>query len=225
MDCHGGRVCPRAAGAAERSRRRARHGGAGQVGYLFVICHGGGDAPADSQNSRTRRVPASPCLLCTLTKAPCAILPVDHGIATIDVVAAIEHRFSKKRAALSNLFPPPAGTNAAPRRALPFSADPRDRDRSAGCARRPMSVVIRLFVFAMRAFGVCHVCPCAAFGPLPLFSPSPCSSRYTGDRRSPNAAVRKRRMRLSPIAAHPPRRPRRRMAPRLLPGHQVRRGS
>ncbi|MEA2926450.1 MAG: hypothetical protein QOD25_3572, partial [Alphaproteobacteria bacterium] len=32
--------------------------------------------------------PASPCLLCTLTSAPCAILPVDHSIATIDVVAA-----------------------------------------------------------------------------------------------------------------------------------------
>jgi hypothetical protein len=56
---------------------------------LFVICHGSGDAPADSQNVPDTPRPASPCLLCTLTKAPCAILPVDHyGMVTIDVVAA-----------------------------------------------------------------------------------------------------------------------------------------
>jgi hypothetical protein len=55
---------------------------------LFVICHGSGDAPADNQNVPETPRPASPCLLCTLTSAPCAILPVDHSIATIDVVAA-----------------------------------------------------------------------------------------------------------------------------------------
>jgi hypothetical protein len=55
---------------------------------LFVICHGSGDAPADSQNVPDTPRPASPCLLCTLTSAPCAILPVDHSIATIDVAAA-----------------------------------------------------------------------------------------------------------------------------------------
>ena len=57
-------------------------------GELFVICHGSGDASADSQNVPDTPRPASPCLLCTLTSAPCAILPIDHSIATIDVVAA-----------------------------------------------------------------------------------------------------------------------------------------
>ena len=55
---------------------------------LFVICHGSGDASSDSQNVPDTPRPATPCLLCTLTSAPCAILPVDHSIATIDVVAA-----------------------------------------------------------------------------------------------------------------------------------------
>ena len=57
-------------------------------GELFVICHGSGDAPADSQNVPDTPRPATPCVLCTLTSAPCAILPIDHSIATIDVVAA-----------------------------------------------------------------------------------------------------------------------------------------
>jgi hypothetical protein len=63
---------------------------AGSVaGDLFVICHGGGDGPADSQNVPDQPPrPASPCVLCTLTKAPCAILPIDHSIITMDVVAA-----------------------------------------------------------------------------------------------------------------------------------------
>jgi hypothetical protein len=56
---------------------------------LFVICHGGGDAPAHSQNIPDQPPrPATPCVLCTLTSAPCAILPIDHSIATIDVLAA-----------------------------------------------------------------------------------------------------------------------------------------
>jgi Protein of unknown function (DUF2946) len=57
-------------------------------GELFVICHGSGDAPADSQNVPDTPRPATPCVLCTLTSAPCAILPIDHSIATIDVAAA-----------------------------------------------------------------------------------------------------------------------------------------
>jgi hypothetical protein len=56
---------------------------------LFVICHGSGDGPADSQNMPDQPPrPATPCVLCTLTSAPSAILPIDHSIATIDVVAA-----------------------------------------------------------------------------------------------------------------------------------------
>ena len=128
MDRHGGRVRPRAASLAERNRRRSRHGGGGVRlrASLFVICHGSGDASADSQNVPDTPRPATPCLLCTLTSAPCAILPVDHSIATIDVVAA-SIMVARTRAASSNLIPPPADTNAARRHALPFSADPRDR--------------------------------------------------------------------------------------------------
>ena len=59
------------------------------AGDLFVICHGSGDGPADDQNVPDQpQRPTSPCVLCTLTKAPCAILPIDHSIVTIDVVAA-----------------------------------------------------------------------------------------------------------------------------------------
>jgi hypothetical protein len=58
------------------------------AGELFVICHGSGDTPSDSQNLPDTPRPATPCVLCTLTSAPCAILPIDHSIATIDVVAA-----------------------------------------------------------------------------------------------------------------------------------------
>ena len=61
--------------------------GSGSDG-LFVICHGSGDGPADNQNVPDTPRPAAPCLLCTLTSAPCAILPIDHSVATIDVVAA-----------------------------------------------------------------------------------------------------------------------------------------
>ena len=63
---------------------------AGSVaGDLFVICHGSGDGPADSQNVPDQAPrPASPCVLCTLTNSPCAILPLDHIVVTMDVVAA-----------------------------------------------------------------------------------------------------------------------------------------
>src|SRR3954471_9635197 len=57
-------------------------------GELFVICHGSGDASSDNQTVPDTPRPATPCVLCTLTSAPCAILPIDHSIATIDVAAA-----------------------------------------------------------------------------------------------------------------------------------------
>ena len=61
------------------------------AGDLFVICHGNGDGPADSQNVPDQPPrPASPCVLCTLTNAPCAILPVEHIIATIDVATSAD---------------------------------------------------------------------------------------------------------------------------------------
>jgi hypothetical protein len=59
------------------------------AGELFVICHGSGDGPADGQDLPDQSPrPASPCVLCTLTQPPCAILPIDHIVVTINVVAA-----------------------------------------------------------------------------------------------------------------------------------------
>jgi hypothetical protein len=54
---------------------------------LFVICHGSGNGSPDNQDLRDNRLlPQSPCVLCALTKAPCAIVPIDHSIAAIDVM-------------------------------------------------------------------------------------------------------------------------------------------
>jgi hypothetical protein len=50
---------------------------------LFVICHG--NSSSDDQDLPGKEPLAqSPCMLCTLAKAPCAILPTDHGIAVRD---------------------------------------------------------------------------------------------------------------------------------------------
>ena len=58
-------------------------------GDLFVICHGSGGGSAEDQNLPDKPpLPNPPCVLCTLTNAPSAILPFAHSIATIDVVAA-----------------------------------------------------------------------------------------------------------------------------------------
>jgi Protein of unknown function (DUF2946) len=48
---------------------------------LFVICHG--DGSSDKHDVRAKEpLAGSPCVFCTLAKAPCAILPTDHGVAT-----------------------------------------------------------------------------------------------------------------------------------------------
>jgi hypothetical protein len=50
---------------------------------LFVICHGNGSS--DDQGLPGKEPLAqSPCILCTLAKTSCAILPSDHGIAVSD---------------------------------------------------------------------------------------------------------------------------------------------
>ena len=52
---------------------------------LFAICHGNG--PSDNQELPDKQPLAqSPCILCTLAKAPCAILPADHSIAISDAI-------------------------------------------------------------------------------------------------------------------------------------------
>jgi hypothetical protein len=51
----------------------------------FVICHG--NSSLDDQDLPGKEPLArSPCILCTLAKAPCAILPSDHGIAVSDAM-------------------------------------------------------------------------------------------------------------------------------------------
>ena len=52
---------------------------------LFVICHGNGSSD-DQELPGKEPLAQSPCILCTLAKAPCAILPTDHGIAVSDAM-------------------------------------------------------------------------------------------------------------------------------------------
>jgi hypothetical protein len=48
---------------------------------LFVICHG--DGALDKQGVPAKEpLPGSPCIFCTLAKAPCAILPTADGVAS-----------------------------------------------------------------------------------------------------------------------------------------------
>ena len=55
---------------------------------LFVICHGNGSS--DDQGLPGKAPLAqSPCMLCTLAKAPCAILPSDHGIVLSDAMVPL----------------------------------------------------------------------------------------------------------------------------------------
>jgi hypothetical protein len=49
----------------------------------FVICHGNGSSD-DQELPGKEPLARSPCMLCTLAKAPCAILPNGRGIAISD---------------------------------------------------------------------------------------------------------------------------------------------
>jgi hypothetical protein len=51
----------------------------------FVICHGNG-SPDDQDLPGKEPLARSPCILCTLAKTPCAILPTDHGVALSDAM-------------------------------------------------------------------------------------------------------------------------------------------
>jgi hypothetical protein len=52
---------------------------------LFAICHGNGSS--DNQDLPDKQPLAqSPCILCTLAKAPCAILPADQRIEISDAI-------------------------------------------------------------------------------------------------------------------------------------------
>ena len=52
---------------------------------LFVICHGNSSSD-DRDLPGKEPLARSPCMLCTLAKTPCAILPSDHGIALSDAM-------------------------------------------------------------------------------------------------------------------------------------------
>jgi hypothetical protein len=57
------------------------------AGELFVICHGSGNGASNDQGLPGEpQLPRPPCVLCTLTQAPCAILPVDHDIARLPAI-------------------------------------------------------------------------------------------------------------------------------------------
>jgi hypothetical protein len=52
---------------------------------VFVICHGAGDNSAPNQNAPAGDPSRqSHCVLCTLTNAACAVLPLVTAIATFD---------------------------------------------------------------------------------------------------------------------------------------------
>ena len=52
---------------------------------LFVICHGDGSSD-DQELPGKEPLARSPCILCTLAKAPCATLPTSHGIAVSEAM-------------------------------------------------------------------------------------------------------------------------------------------
>ena len=52
---------------------------------LFVICHSN-SSTNDQGLPGKEPLARSPCMLCTLAKAPCAILPSDYGIALSDAL-------------------------------------------------------------------------------------------------------------------------------------------
>jgi hypothetical protein len=58
---------------------------AGSTSDAFVVCHGNGDDPAgDPNGSGKPPLERSPCMLCTLAKAACAVLPADQGVSRLD---------------------------------------------------------------------------------------------------------------------------------------------
>jgi Protein of unknown function (DUF2946) len=60
-------------------------GGDAAASSLFVICHG--DSSSDKQDLPDKgRLAHSPCILCTLAKASCAILPTGPAIAISDAM-------------------------------------------------------------------------------------------------------------------------------------------
>jgi hypothetical protein len=54
------------------------------TGSLFVICHSGGNTPSDDPQAPAQTPsPQWPCILCTLAKAPSAVLPASHAVVAV----------------------------------------------------------------------------------------------------------------------------------------------
>ena len=105
-------------------------------GDLFVICHGSGGGSAEDQNLPDKPpLPNPPCVLCTLTNAPCAVLPFAHSIATIDVVAATI-LISRNETRIIEFVSPTGRYERGPPAGAPFSADPLNRSDRSDRARR-----------------------------------------------------------------------------------------
>jgi hypothetical protein len=65
----------------------AMPGGDASANSLFLICHSDGSSdPQDLPDNQP--LVQSPCIFCTLAKAPCAILPTGHGVAISYVASA-----------------------------------------------------------------------------------------------------------------------------------------
>src|SRR6516225_2696533 len=74
----------------------------------FVICHGNGSSD-DQELPGKEPLAQSPCMLCMLAKAPCAILPTGHGIAISDAIGI--SKAVEQTAALSSSIRPRASTS------------------------------------------------------------------------------------------------------------------
>ena len=128
---------------------------------LFVICHGNGSSD-DQELPGKEPLAQSSCILCTLAKVPCAILP-----ATMALRSAMQWTprtlLLEQRGAFSSSIRPRASISAAPQRAFPFSADPLDRKpdrltvRDDSVANHPTRLFPR--VQRCRHFKTCHVSP------------------------------------------------------------------
>jgi hypothetical protein len=55
---------------------------------VFITCLGhAGGSDSDQGGSGQRPVDQAPCVLCTLAMGACAILPAEHGVSTIAILA------------------------------------------------------------------------------------------------------------------------------------------
>jgi hypothetical protein len=89
---------------------------------LFVICHGNGST--DNQDLPDKQpAPRSPCLLCTLTNAPCAILPTGDGI-TLRNAIEISTSVARTDGRIIEFDSPTGQYPRGPPSTFPFSADP-----------------------------------------------------------------------------------------------------